>query len=316
MTAPTRLAENIYLIDGMDLGMPERTGTYVLIEDHITLIETSASPSAPYILEGLEQLGITPDQIKYIIVTHIHLDHSGGAGLMLTHCKHAQLAVHPKGARHLVDPSRLIASAKMVYGERFDTLFDPILPVPEERLLTMADGETLEIGKECTLTFYDTPGHSNHHFSIYHPGVNGIFTGDTAGIVYPELSRRGLNLFLPSTSPNQFDPEKMLNSLRLYEKLGAERLFLGHYGMVECPAEVYKQIDSWLTTFLQIANESILEVNGVAEQSALISQRLYHEVKSHLLSLGVAADEPVMDLVRLDLDVSAMGLVDYLIKQK
>ncbi len=316
MTSPARLVENIYLIDGMDLGMPERTGTYVLIEDHITLIETSASPSAPYILEGLGQLGITPEQIKYIIVTHIHLDHAGGAGLMLTHCKNAKLVVHPKGARHLTDPSRLIASAKMVYGERFDTLFDPILPVPEERLMTMADGETLEIGQECTLTFYDTPGHSNHHFSIYHPGVNGIFTGDTAGIVYPELSRRGLNLFLPSTSPNQFNPEKMLHSLRLYEELGAERLFFGHYGMAECPTEVYKQIGAWLSTFLRIAKESILKENGTAEQSAFLSQRLYSEVKDHLLSLGVSADDPVMDLVRLDLDVSAMGLVDYLMKQK
>ncbi|MGA9228018.1 MAG: MBL fold metallo-hydrolase, partial [Mesobacillus sp.] len=112
MKKPVRLSENIYLIDDFDLSMTERTGTYLLLEEKITLIETSASPSIPFILDGLEALGVIPADIAYIIVTHIHLDHAGGAGLLLEHCPQAKVIVHPKGARHLADPSRLIAGAK------------------------------------------------------------------------------------------------------------------------------------------------------------------------------------------------------------
>ena len=170
MKKPVQLTENVFLIDDFDLSMPERTGTYVLTEDKVTLIETSASPSIPYILEGLQTLGVSPADISYIIVTHIHLDHAGGAGLMLQHCPNAKVIVHPKGARHLADPSRLIMGAKAVYGDKFSQLFDPIVEIPEDRLMIKGEGDTLEISEKLNLKFLDTPGHANHHFSIYQIG--------------------------------------------------------------------------------------------------------------------------------------------------
>ncbi|MGY3315594.1 glyoxylase-like metal-dependent hydrolase (beta-lactamase superfamily II) [Peribacillus simplex] len=108
---------------------------------NITLVETSASPSIPHLMKGLEDLGISPVDITYIILTHIHLDHAGGAGLFLQHCPNAKVIVHPKGARHLEDPTRLIAGAKAVYGEEFNELFNPILPIPFDRMLTIHDRE-------------------------------------------------------------------------------------------------------------------------------------------------------------------------------
>lgn len=311
---PVRLAKNIYLIDGLDLGTEERTGAYVLKERDITLIETSASPSVPYILEGLKELGIAPDEVKYVIVTHIHLDHSGGAGLFLEHCPNAQVIVHPKGARHLANPSKLIASAKAVYREKFNSLFDPILPIAENRILIKEDQETLEISENCLLTFYDSPGHANHHFSIYHPGVAGIFIGDTAGIYYPQLKRKGIEFYIPSTSPNQFDPDKMLHSLTLFKKLKAERLFFGHYGMSDNPSETFRQVEYWLPIFMTEAKSAYEEEDNFDSRMKLTTQRLFHKLKAYLLERGIKEDDPILDILALDLEVSSMGLIDYVTK--
>ncbi|KKK34370.1 beta-lactamase [Mesobacillus campisalis] len=316
MGKPMQLTEKIHLIDGHDLGMEERTGSYVLMEDDITLIETSASPSVPHILAGLKDLGLAPSDIKYIIVTHIHLDHSGGAGLLLTYCPNAKIVVHPKGQRHLANPSRLITSAKAVYREKFEALFDPILPVPEENILVKADGETLQISEDCVLTFHDSPGHANHHFSIFHPGVKGLFSGDTIGIYYPQLARRGIELYIPSTSPNQFDPDKMLYSIETFEQLKAERLFFGHFGMSEHPEEAYSQVKYWLEVFCSTAETAFSEGSDFEERTNLAAQKLYGRVKNQLLENGLNDNDPIFELLSLDLQISSMGLIDYLTRKK
>ncbi|PLR97465.1 MBL fold metallo-hydrolase [Bacillus sp. T33-2] len=316
MKMPVEIAENVFLIDDFDLQMEERTGTYVLNEEQLTLIETSASPSIPYVLKGLEALGFSPVQVNYIIVTHIHLDHSGGAGLMLKHCPNAKIVVHPKGARHLADPSRLVAGARAVYGDKFDELFDPVLPVPEDRIITKADRDTLEIGAGCTLSFYDTPGHANHHFSIHHMSLNGLFAGDTAGIYYPQLHRAGIELYLPSTSPNQFDPEKMLKSLALYKDLAVEKIFFGHFGMSVNTEEVYRQISWWLDVFVKESQSALLVAMDANEAIQETSTRLKEAVFDHLKEMGINESDPVFGLLALDLDVSSMGLIDYLSKKQ
>lgn len=314
MKKPARLSENIYLIDDFDLKMTERTGTYVLLEEKITLIETSASPSIPYILKGLEALGVSPADIAYIIVTHIHLDHAGGAGLLLEHCPHAKVIVHPKGARHLADPSRLIAGAKAVYGKQFTELFDPILEIPQGRMMIKGDGDTLAIGEDLTLQFFDTPGHANHHFSIYHPATNGIFSGDTGGIYYPQIHREGIEFYLPSTSPNQFDPEKMIQSINKYKELGIERIYFGHYGMSENPAEAFQQVEYWLEIFLAEARQVVSTCEGTAHKVEEVTKRLFDKIKEYLTNQGLAVNHPIFELLHLDMNVSSMGLVHYLEK--
>ncbi|MFQ3543048.1 MBL fold metallo-hydrolase [Halobacillus rhizosphaerae] len=305
---PEPLDNRIYLIDGFDLGLARRTGTYVLEEEHLTLIETGPSPSIPHVLEGLKQLNIRAEDIRYIIVTHIHLDHAGGAGLLLRECPNAEIIVHPKGKRHLHDPSRLIAGAKAVYSEQFEKLFDPIVPIPEHRIVIKQDGETLKIGNDRTLVFYDTPGHANHHLAIYDSLSNGLFTGDTAGIRYHQTLDHGFTFYLPTTSPNQFNPQAMKTSIQRFRETKADVIYFGHYGVSESPAAAFDEVESWLPVFIEAGEIAMKEGEGRRG----IERRLYDLVSAHLLTKGIQADHKVFEILRLDLSVCAMGIADYL----
>ncbi|CUA80318.1 MBL fold metallo-hydrolase [Anoxybacillus suryakundensis] len=313
MSQPVDLGFGISLIDLYDLQTPHRTGAYVFREEEVTIIETSESPSIPYLLKGLEALSIDLRDVKNIIVTHIHLDHAGGAGLLLQHCPNARVFVHPKGMRHLADPSRLIQGAKAVYGEKFDALFDPIVPIPEDRLIVKEDGETLQIGKDRTLTFLHTPGHANHHFSIYDEKSNGIFTGDTAGVFYPQLLSYGVELYLPSTSPNQFDPEAMQTSLKKFMAFRPERIYFGHFGMSTHVQGVWEQLLRWLPIFVQTGHEIVNEQKdqSFTEKTEAVFKRLFNIIQTFLRKQQVPDDADVYKLLQLDLQVCAMGLVDY-----
>ncbi|GGJ66525.1 glyoxylase-like metal-dependent hydrolase (beta-lactamase superfamily II) [Anoxybacillus voinovskiensis] len=318
MRKPVDLGHDISLIDVFDLKTPNRTGTYVLHEKELTIIETSASPSIPYLLNGLESLGITLADIQYMIVTHIHLDHAGGAGLLLEKCPNARVIVHPKGKRHLADPSKLIQGAKAVYGEKFAELFEPIVPIPEDRLVTMEDGDTLALSNERTLTFFDTPGHANHHFSIYDSKSNGIFTGDTIGVYYPQLLAYGVELYLPSTSPSQFNQEAMLHSAKRLEELNPSRIYFGHFGMSEHPATVFQQLREWLPKMVEVGERVMKEQPFLSfeDKTKAVADGFMKLVQPYLEARGVPREESVYELLRLDLSVCAMGMVDYFQKQE
>ncbi|WP_077617656.1 MBL fold metallo-hydrolase [Bacillus sinesaloumensis] len=314
----TQLNERIFVIDTHDLGREARTGSYIIKDEKITIVETSASPSIPFILEGLKELEIDKNDVEFIIVTHIHLDHAGGAGLLLEHCPNAKLVVHPKGARHLADPSRLIAGARAVYGESFDALFDPILPIAKEKLIVKNDQEVLAIGPNCTLVFLDTPGHANHHFSIYDPVSNGIFTGDTIGIYYHELAKDGIDLFLPSTSPNQFRPDKMITSVEKIKALDVSAVYFGHYGMSTNVKEVFTQLKHWLPIFVNAGKQSFEETPNASptQHKDTIRDILFKKVSSYLDEREIPRNHEVYEIIGLDLDICAMGIVDYMNKTK
>lgn len=309
---PIDLGKRVWLIDGYDSGLPERTGIYVIEEEELTLVETGPSPSVPYIRAGLERLGYTLEQVKYIILTHIHLDHAGGAGLLLADCPNATIVAHPKAVRHLVDPTRLIAGAQAVYGALFDSLFAPIVAVPQERIVAKHDGETLQIGPACTLQFLDTPGHANHHFSIYDPVSNGMFTGDTAGVYYCQLAREGVPFFLPSTSPNQFDPDKMRSAIARYREMKLDRLYFGHFGMSEQVEEAYRQVLRWLPIFVEEGEKAYAAGHGYEQ----LRDSLFARVKDELRQQGVDEEHELFSYIRIDAEVSAMGLLDYMQKRE
>ncbi|MBR7553677.1 MBL fold metallo-hydrolase [Allobacillus sp. GCM10007491] len=317
MSIITDLGDKISMVDLHDLFVPERTGSYILHEDQPSIIETSASPSVPYLLNGLEQLEIQPEEIQYIIVTHIHLDHAGGVGVLLEHCPNATVVVHPRGARHIANPTKLIQGARAVYGDQFDRLFDPIKPVPEDRIITMKDSEQLRLSEDRVLTFYDTPGHAKHHFSIHDSVSNGMFTGDTIGVRYAQIADEH-EFILPSTSPNQFNPDAMIQSMQRIKDLGVSRIFFGHYGVSEDPENVYRQINYFLPIFMDRGRkvEQEYEEQSSSEKAERLYELLIESAASHLVDRKVSDDHPVYQLLEVDLKVCAQGIIDYLEKNK
>ena len=305
---PIQLNERIHLIDGFDLGVAERTGTYVIVEEELTIVDTGPSPSVKHVIKGLEALGFSLDLVKYIIVTHIHLDHAGGTGLLLEKCPNATVVVHPRGARHLANPERLVAGAKAVYGKTFTEYIGAVSPIPKDRLLVKDEGDTLNIGPTCTLKFLDTPGHAKHHFSIYDPISNGMFTGDTVGIRYEQLIRDGVDLFVPSTSPNQFDVDAMQEAIDRMVKMDLDYIYYGHFGMTNNPKKALQQVAEWITVF---TNEAERVANEQKEHEVL-SKRLLSRIREYLRELGVADNHEVYFLIELDMQISAMGLMDYI----
>ena len=207
----------------------------------------------------------------------------------------------------MADPERLVAGARGVYGERFSELFDPIIAVPKERLLVKDEGATLKIGPTCTLKFLDTPGHAKHHFSIYDPVSNGMFTGDTVGIRYEQLIRDDVDLFLPSTSPNQFDPEAMRQAINRMLGMNLDCIYFGHFGMTTNPNKALRQVSEWLDVFVEEAEAVVAEQKG----HEVLAQRLLGRVRGYLREMEVPDDHEVYGLIELDMQVSAMGMLDY-----
>ncbi|GGE07161.1 MBL fold metallo-hydrolase [Marinithermofilum abyssi] len=306
------LGGEIYVIDGFDLKKPGRTGVYVMNQEPLTIVETGPSMSVPHILGGLKKLDRAPEEVEYVIVTHIHLDHAGGVGLFLQSCPRAKVVVHPRGARHLADPSRLIQGARMVYGEEFDALFDPVLPVPEDRILVKGEGDKLRITDDRVLTFWDTPGHAAHHISIHDSLTHGYFTGDTAGIRYVHTEEYGFSFYVPSTSPNQFDPDAMKHSIQRYRNEKPDRIYYGHFGMTEQVDEALDEVKAGIDVFMQEAQEALSRGEGESG----IERRLVDRYVPMLEEKGLPEDSPAHELLRLDLQVSAMGLALYLNRQK
>lgn len=307
-----RIDERISLIDGFDMDIPSRTGTYVINESELTLIEIGPSPSVRYIKKGLEELGHTLQEVKYIIVTHVHLDHAGGAGFMLQHCPNAQLIVHPRGARHLIDPQKLAAGARAIYGDSFSEIYDPIVPVPEDLVIIKTEGDILEIGPNCTLEFWDTPGHAKHHISIYDPVSNGIFTGDTVGIRYERLLYDGVELYLPTTSPNHFNPNDMHASIKRVLEKNVDRIYYGHFGMTENTEEALKKVADWLNVYVEVA-EAVIDEGGDYNE---IASRIMNRVKAYLQGLGIPDEHEIYIILNLDIQICALGIMDYYQKIK
>jgi glyoxylase-like metal-dependent hydrolase (beta-lactamase superfamily II) len=199
----------------------------------VAFIEVGTNSSTPRLMQTLAQRGWAPEDVRYVIVTHAHLDHAGGAGSLMQLLPNATLLVHPYCARHMIDPAKLEAGARAVYGDsRFDKIFGKLIPVDEARTQIMNDGDEVSLG-DRKFRFMDTPGHARHHFCVYDTQTNGWFTGDTFGMSYREFDTQNGAFILPTTTPVQFDPEALKDSIR---RLVADKpacMYLTHYGRVE-----------------------------------------------------------------------------------
>ena len=307
-----KLDHGISLIDAEYL-YPGVVAVYLLQQDdQLAIIETGTANSATNILAVIESHGFSTDNVNYIIPTHVHLDHAGGAGELMQHCSNAQLVIHPYGARHMIDPSKLIAGTVAVYGEeKFRELYGELKPINASRVIEAPDNFELMLGQR-RLRFLDTPGHARHHFCIYDEGSEGIFTGDTFGLCYQELTTEAGPFIFPTTTPIQFDPPALLQSIDRLVSLKPKQMYLTHFGNIEPTDTVVNQLKKRIHHFTQIALAE-MHTNGDRLQN------IEHRLREYLLAeLAIMqCHQPVEfceQFLANDISLNAQGLDIWLEK--
>ncbi|WP_243120706.1 MBL fold metallo-hydrolase [Pelotomaculum sp. FP] len=308
------LGENIYQVDVNYQGEPERTSCYIILAEKAAIFETGATPGIGRLVEALKDLGVPPGQLAYIIVSHIHLDHAGGAGALIREFPNARVLVHPRGARHLVDPSRLINAARQLYGASFDVLFGDIYPVPEERVHTPEEGEALDLGGGRVLTIYHTPGHARHHMVIYDPASRGIFSGDCLGGHYPLLSRSiGRPYVLPITPPSEFDPAAFMETFDRLNRLDLENVYFTHFGKVTGASGIIARNRDLVRVYAETGRHMLAAGGGVKD----IEEALWSMLWGELSQYGEFKHEKsIIDLLASDMGLNAGGIANYFERMK
>lgn len=278
-------------------------------------IDTGTSHTVPLLMAVLEAKGIAPAQVKHVIPTHVHLDHAGGVGALMRRLPNASLVIHPYGARHMVDPSKLAAGATAVYGEeRFEAEFGELIPVEESRVVEAPDGHRVRLG-ERELLCLDTPGHARHHICIHDPQSRGIFTGDTFGISYREFDSEQGPFLIATSTPIQFDPEAWHTTLDRLMALSPEVIYLTHYGEVRRPAQLAEQLRRSIDQFTRIALS--VDTPPGSGRVARIRDALLGWVVEMLGRHG-SGQTPgeIGELMAMDMELDAQGLEVWLQKRE
>ena len=303
----TRMGHNIFCIDAGYLG--PGNACFYLLEDagEVAVVETGTSHSVHRLLELLEELGIAHEQVRYVVPTHVHLDHAGGAGHLIKLFQQATLIMHPRGARHMADPGRLIESSIAVYGKtHYHALYGDVQPIPSVRIREAGDGDTLMLGNR-ELLIRHTPGHADHHLCLWDNLSKGWFSGDVFGVSYRSMRLDNDTLILPTTTPTQFRPAELIKSVRLLEQYEPERLFLTHFGELAFSPELADDLVDQVSMYRDIAN-------ACADRDSRkdrIKEKLTALLLTKLASLNVP-QEPLLHKLAGDLELNAQGLEAWL----
>jgi glyoxylase-like metal-dependent hydrolase (beta-lactamase superfamily II) len=253
-------------------GLPEITAGYLLTGERPALIETGPAKVAGVVAEGVARAGLAPADLAWIVLSHIHLDHAGGVGDLVRAFPNATVVVHPAGARHLVDPERLLASSARVYGALMDTVYGGLTPVEASRIRAVDDGEVIDLGGR-RLELIHAPGHAKHHIAVFEPQLGALFAGDAVGVLLP-----GSQVLRPATPPPDFDRDLALRSLRSFAARNPAHLVLTHFGPITPPgerlAEAEERLLRWCETAEAAAREHGADVDHI---EAALSERFERE---------------------------------------
>lgn len=241
------LGNEVFAIDTQMAGHTGITSSYLIRASKPCLVETGTALSAPVVIASLAELGVGPQDLGTIVVTHIHLDHAGGVGDIAAAFPNAQVVVHERGARHLVDPTKLVASAQRVFGPDMDRLFGPLIATPAERLTTLGARDAIDLGEGRRLNSFHNPGHASHHVALVDSATGDLYTGDAAGVFVPDTAE-----VRPATPPPDFDLALALDSLARMQQAEPTRLLFSHFGPV--------------TDVDRVFDDSIAELNYWVEQ--------------------------------------------------
>ncbi|MBS1162074.1 MAG: Beta-lactamase-like protein [Proteobacteria bacterium] len=276
----------------------------------VAVIDTGSNDSLANTMAALAKLNLDSSAVDYVILTHIHLDHAGGAGRMLAVFPNARLVVHPRGGRHMAEPTKLVAGVTAVYGAEYVArVYGEILPIAAERIVEAEDGHVVNLaGRE--LLCLDTPGHARHHICIVDRKTGGIFTGDMFGLSYRELDVDGRQFIFPTTTPSQFEPEEMRKSIRRLLSFEPHAVYLTHYAQV---TEVKRQGEELLRHLDALIALALPEKEAGAERHARIKGAMTRYVLAQIRAHGCTLPEAaLLDLWETDLELNAQGLEIWL----
>ncbi|GAB4191433.1 MAG: MBL fold metallo-hydrolase [Wenzhouxiangellaceae bacterium] len=256
LTYAVEYPHDIIAVDA-DFVRPRMAAAYIVrCGDQAVIVETGTNHTVPHLLTVMQREGIAPEQVAYIMPTHVHLDHAGGVGSLMQHLPKAELLVHPRGLRHLVDPERLEQSSRKVYGDAmFERMYGSIIPAPAERTRAVEEGERVSVGGR-EFIFSDTPGHAKHHYCVWDETSQGWFSGDTFGLSYRELDTEGGSFIFPTTTPIHFDPQALRASIDKLMSRQPKYMYLTHFGRVEQPPILARQLLSGLDRLVAIAESA------------------------------------------------------------
>lgn len=304
--------QGVYALDAGYL-RPGLVAIHIIVQDgRAAVVDTGTRHSVPALFQALQQLGLGVEAVDYVLLTHVHLDHAGGAGALMAICPNAKLVVHPRGAPHMIDPGRLVAGSIAVYGEaRFRELYGEIVAIAAERVVPAPDGFELNwAGRR--LICIDTPGHARHHLCIYDTASGGVFTGDAFGLSYREFDVTGCPFIFPTTTPVQFEPEAAHASIDRILALQPRSAYLTHFGRVEDLPRLAADLHELLDAFVEVAEAAPQETSRrQAEITAGLESLLIERLRRHGCTL------PETELIRLlahDVELNAQGLAVWLEK--
>ena len=288
-----------------------QTAIHLMVEKgRAAIVDTGTSNAVPYVLKALAAKGIAPEAVDYVILTHVHLDHAGGAGQLMARFPNARLTVHPRGARHMIDPSRLIAATRDIYGEEaMRRTYGEILPVPAERVIETPEGARLALaGRE--LRFLDAPGHARHHVVVRDSRTGHFFAGDNFGLSYRELDRDGRQFVFPTSSPSQFDPPVLLRTIERLLSHGPQAIYLAHFGRLTGPQAVAEDLKRLIEAHAALGER---HRSAGAERKRLLMEGVRSLVLEEKSRQGWRVpDEKLLEVFALDVELNAQGLEFWL----
>jgi len=289
---------------------PGHAAAHLIVDEgRAAFVDVGTNSSVPYLLAALDELGIARAAVDYLLLTHVHLDHAGGAGALMQALPNARAVLHPRGAPHMIDPGKLIAGSQAVYGEaRFRRLYGELLPIPAARVQVVADGEQVALGARM-LELIHTPGHAQHHYAVVDEAHASIFSGDTFGISYRALDTRNGAFITPSTVPTQFDPEQHIVSIDRMLAYRPESIYLMHFSRVTDVPRLGISLKSQIAELARIARAHGGDPDpqaGIRADMLALWRRLARDHGSRL------SDSELEQALAGDLTLNTQGLIAWL----
>ncbi|MFB6170202.1 MAG: MBL fold metallo-hydrolase [Haloarculaceae archaeon] len=289
---PVEGTDDVYCIDMGGYGAPRTVSVFVVDAEAPAVVDTGMGRNYEFVLDALADLGIAPEDLAYVLPTHVHLDHAGGAGYLAEACPNADVLVHEVGARHLVDPERLVAGTREAVGDRWQ-YYDPPMPIPAERITELTDGDGIDLG-DRELAVHHAPGHAPHQVVFFEPDQRVLFSADAAGMYVPEADR-----VVPTTPPPNFDLEQCLTDIEMLESLHPATICYGHFGGIPADgrlAEAATVLEEWV--------DSVAAARAATDSDRAAIERLVEA--SDLDSFW--SDEKAHS----EVDMNARGVIRYL----